>query len=68
MATTATDYQWINDHSDLAEAYCAVLVRGVTVQQFLRGMRAEPQGTISGTPRWSGEPGMSGINTPATST
>ncbi|MGP4024592.1 DUF6461 domain-containing protein [Actinomadura sp. 3N407] len=48
MATTATEYQWINDYSDLAEAYCAVLVRGVTVQEFLRGMRAEPQGDLSG--------------------
>lgn len=50
MATTATDYEWINDYSDLAEAYCAVLVRGLTVQEFLRGMRAKPQGNISGYP------------------
>jgi hypothetical protein len=48
MATTATDYQWINDYSELAEAYCALLVRGVTVQDYLRGMRARPQSSISG--------------------
>jgi hypothetical protein len=48
MAATATDYQWINDYSELAEAYCAVLVRGVTVQDFLRGMRAKPHGHVSG--------------------
>ncbi|GAA1590175.1 hypothetical protein GCM10009678_85660 [Actinomadura kijaniata] len=48
MAITATDYQWINDYSDLAEAYCVVLVRGVTVQEFLRGMQAKPQGNLSG--------------------
>ncbi|MEU5876053.1 DUF6461 domain-containing protein [Spirillospora sp. NPDC047279] len=48
MATTATDYQWINDYSELAEAYCAVLIRGVTPQDFLRGMRAEHRGSASG--------------------
>ncbi|XVQ10643.1 DUF6461 domain-containing protein [Spirillospora sp. CA-255316] len=48
MVSTATDYEWINDFSDLASAYCAVLVRGVTVQDFLRGMRARPQGDVSG--------------------
>ncbi|HEY8479130.1 MAG TPA: DUF6461 domain-containing protein [Spirillospora sp.] len=48
MAITATDYEWINDYADLAEAYCATLVRGMTPREFLRGMRAEPQGEISG--------------------
>lgn len=48
MAITATDYQWINDYSELAEAYCATLIRGTTVQHFLRKMRAEPSGNVTG--------------------
>ena len=48
MATTAADYQWIEDYSDLAEAYCVTLVRGVTVQEFLTAMKAEPEGDLTG--------------------
>ncbi|TDC38340.1 hypothetical protein E1281_39200 [Actinomadura sp. KC345] len=48
MAATAIDYQWINDYSELAEAYCAVLVRDLTVRDYLRGMRATPDGDVSG--------------------
>ncbi|QFG24279.1 DUF6461 domain-containing protein [Actinomadura sp. WMMB 499] len=48
MATTATDYRWINDYPGLTEAYCVTLVRGVSVQQFLQGMRAEPEESIPG--------------------
>ncbi len=44
----ADDYAWVNDFSALTEAYCAVLVRGITVEDFLRGMRAEPQGDVTG--------------------
>ncbi|XRQ09089.1 DUF6461 domain-containing protein [Actinomadura welshii] len=50
MAPTAADYEWINDYSELSEAYCATLVRGVTVPEFLKGMRARPRGEASGYP------------------
>lgn len=48
MTITASDYEWINDYSELTQAYCAVLVRGITVQDFLRGMRASPQEDAAG--------------------
>ncbi|WP_262402355.1 DUF6461 domain-containing protein [Actinomadura sp. CNU-125] len=48
MAPTATDYRWISEYRELLEGYCAVLVRGITVQQFLRDMQAEPLGELSG--------------------
>ncbi|TDB88248.1 DUF6461 domain-containing protein [Actinomadura sp. 7K534] len=48
MTVTAIDYQWINDYSELADAYCALLARGLSVQDYLRGMHATPCGTVSG--------------------
>ncbi|WP_051300646.1 DUF6461 domain-containing protein [Actinomadura rifamycini] len=48
MAPTATDYQWISEYRELVEGYCATLVRGITVQQFLQGLQAEPLGDLSG--------------------
>lgn len=48
MAPTATDYRWIGEYQELLEGYCAVLVRGLTVQRFLHGMQAEPLGDLSG--------------------
>lgn len=48
MAITAADYEWINDYAELAEDYCVTLVRGATVQEFLRRLHAEPQGDVAG--------------------
>jgi hypothetical protein len=47
--TTAADYAWLEEqYEDLLEAYCVTLVRGLTPEQLLRQLGAEPRGRITG--------------------
>ncbi|MEV5320585.1 DUF6461 domain-containing protein [Streptomyces sp. NPDC052687] len=47
--TTAADYTWLEErYADLMEAYCVTLVRGLTAEELLKELRAEPAGRATG--------------------
>ncbi|WP_052424881.1 DUF6461 domain-containing protein [Streptomyces fulvoviolaceus] len=47
--TTAADYAWLEErYESLTEAYCITLVRGLTAQELLRNLKAEPAGRVTG--------------------
>lgn len=47
--TTAADYAWLEErHENLMQAYCVTLVRGLTPEELLRELKAEPGPRITG--------------------
>lgn len=47
--TTAADYGWLEErYADLMEAYCVTLVRGLTADELLQRLGAEPAGRYTG--------------------
>lgn len=47
--TTAADYAWLDEqYADLTEAYCLTLVQGLTPEELLQALGAEPEPRIVG--------------------
>ncbi|KUL20760.1 DUF6461 domain-containing protein [Streptomyces regalis] len=47
--TTAADYAWLEErYENLMQAYCITLVRGLTPEELLRELKAEPGPRITG--------------------
>ncbi|MBD0837912.1 MULTISPECIES: DUF6461 domain-containing protein [unclassified Streptomyces] len=47
--TTAADYTWLGtEYEDLMEAYCVTYVRGLTAEELLQELNAEPAGWLTG--------------------